>query len=123
MLDEHFDFLMGPVPASMRYRGPDSGPVDRQRALTNGNPDLVLINRNQLPSVEVMQQHRDEWSLLYQDSLVQLWGRMARYGDPSSPDFIPEQRRVLSDEPQRGYVSWPALPSYRPRGRQSLTLN
>src|SRR5687767_2255584 len=67
MLDEHFDFLMGAVPASMRYRGPDSGPVDRERALNHGSPDLVLINRNQLPSVEVMQQHRDEWSLLYQD--------------------------------------------------------
>jgi hypothetical protein len=121
MLDEHFDFLMGKVPADMRYRGPDSGPVDRQRALINGNPDLVLINRNQLPSVEVMEQNRSDWSLLYQDGLVQLWGRMTRYGDPQSPDYIPAERRVLGDEPQRGYVSWPALPNYLPRGRQSLT--
>ena len=121
MLDEHFDFLMGAVPASMRYRGPDSGPVDRERALNHGSPDLVLINRNQLPSVEVMQQHRDEWSLLYQDGLVQLWGRMSRYGDPKSADYIPAERRTLGDEPQRGYVSWPAIPDYKPRGRQSLT--
>lgn len=121
MLDEHFDFLMGPVPADMRYRGPQSGPVDRERVLEHGNPDLVLINRNQLPSVEVMQQNRADWSLLYQDGLVQLWGRMAKYGDPASPDFIPPERRILGDGPQRGYVSWPALPNYQPRGRQSLT--
>ena len=121
MLDEHFDFLMGAVPQSMRYRGPDSGPVDRERALSQGSPDLVLINRNQLPSVEVMQQHRDQWSLLYQDGLVQLWGRMSRYGDPKSPDYIPAERRTFGDEPQRGYVSWPAIPDYQPRGRQSLT--
>ena len=123
MLDEHFDFLMGPVPPEMRYRGPDSGPVDRQLALSHGNPDLVLINRNQLPSVEVMQQNRDQWTLLYQDSLVQLWGRMSKYGDPQSPAFIPAERRVLGDEPQRGYVSWPALPKYQPRRSQSLTAS
>ena len=121
MLDEHFDFLMGPVPADMRYRGPESGPVDRQRALTHGNPDLILINRNQLPSVEVMQQNRADWSLLYQDGLVQLWGRMTRFGDPKSPDYVPAERRVLGDEPQVGYAPWPAIPDYQPRGRQSLT--
>ncbi|MEX2173700.1 MAG: hypothetical protein WD872_05015 [Pirellulaceae bacterium] len=121
MLDEHFDFLMGEVPADRRYRGPDSGPVDRQRVLNHGSPDLVLINRNQLPSVQVMEQNRRDWSLLYQDGLVQLWGRMTRYGNPDSPDYIPAERRMLGDEPQRGYVSWPAIPPYQPRGRQSLT--
>ena len=119
MLDEHFDFLMGPVPASMRYRGPESGPVDRERALSHGNPDLILINRNQLPSVEVMERSRRDWTLLYQDSLTQLWGRMSRYGDPASADFIPAERRIIGDEPQRGYAAWPALPKYQPAGRQS----
>jgi hypothetical protein len=121
MLDEHFDFLMGPVPADMRFRGPDSGPVVRERALSNGNPDLILINRNQLPSVEVMECHRADWTLLYQDGLVQLWGRMSKYGDPASPDFVPAERRILGDEPQRGYAGWPALPKYQPGVRQSLT--
>ena len=121
MLDEHFDFLMGPVPADMRYRGPDSGPVDRELALRNGNPDLILINRNQLPSVEVMEQNRRDWSLLYQDALVQLWGRMSKYGDEQSPDFVPAERRIIGDEPQRGYVAWPALPKYQPAPRQPTT--
>jgi hypothetical protein len=120
MLDEHFDFLMGPVPADIRYRGPDSGPVDRERALTHGNPDLILVNRNQLPSVEVMERNRDQWTLLYQDALVQLWGSMARYGDPSGRDYIPAERRVIGDAPQQGYAAWPAVPNYQPKSPQSL---
>jgi hypothetical protein len=114
MLDEHFDFLMGPVPADMRYRGPDSGPVDRERALHHGHPDLVLVNRNQLPSIEVMERNRRDWTLLYQDGLAQLWGRMSRFGDPESPEFVPAERRVIGDEPQKGFAVWPALPAYVP---------
>jgi hypothetical protein len=120
MLDEHFDFLMGPVPADMRYRSPDSGPVDRELALSHGEPDLILINRNQLPSVEVMERNRSQWTLLYQDGLTQLWGRMNKYGDQASADFVPAERRVLGEEPQQGYVPWPALPKYQPRGKEPL---
>lgn len=110
MLDEHFDFILGDMPPSERYRGPESGPFNPTRVLESGNPDLVLISRHQQPSVEVMNRQRDRWTLLYQDELAQVWGRTARYGDPRSQHFIPLQRRALSDAPQRGYASWPALP-------------
>jgi hypothetical protein len=73
-------------------------------------PDLVLISRHQKHSVHVMQQHADEWVVLYQDKLAQLWGRRTRYDDPCSLDYIPVAERKIGDAPQTGYASWPALP-------------
>ena len=110
MLDEHFDFILGDLPPSQRYRDPKSGPFNPTRVLEAGRPDLVLISRHQQPSTAVMNRQRDRWTLLYQDELAQVWGRTSRFGDPRSRDFIPLQRRALSDAPQRGHTPWPALP-------------
>lgn len=112
MLDEHFDFVMGEVPADMRYRGPDSGPFDPRRVLTHGQPDLVVVSRLQEPSVKVMNAQRDRWVVLYQDELAQVWGRTSKYGDPRSPHFIPLERRVIGNAKQAGFAEWPALPKY-----------
>ena len=109
MLDEHFDFLFGEQPPSARYRAPGS-PFDPLKALEHGQPNLVLIDRGQPHSVQVMQSQRERWVLLYQDGLAQLWGRRERYDDPQSPDFLPPHERRISDEPQQGHVTWPALP-------------
>src|SRR5262249_31199711 len=73
MLDQHFDFLIGNVDASQRYRDPKSGPFDPQAVLSVGQPSLVLISRQQKPSVEVMERQQGNWVLLYQDELAQLW--------------------------------------------------
>ncbi len=110
MLDAHFDFLMGPPNAKQRYRDPKSGPFDPERVLSEGNPDLVLISRLQKPSVEVMERQAGRWVLLYQDALAQLWGRADRFDEPQSPHFLPPGSRSISDEPQTGFVLWPALP-------------
>jgi hypothetical protein len=110
MLDSHFDFLMGPYDPNQRFRDPASGPVDPERVLNEGEPDLVLISRTQLPSVEVMQRQQEGWVLLYQDSLAQLWGRSTRFDDEQSPDFLPPSKRQITDAPQTGYVLWPAKP-------------
>jgi len=115
MLDEHFDFILGPPDPAMRYRDPASGPYDPRRALQHGMPDLALVSRAQQPSVEVLEQQRGTWILLYQDSLAQIWGRASRYGDPNSPDFIPSDERTIGEASQTGHSVWPALPNYHPR--------
>ncbi|TWT38855.1 hypothetical protein Enr8_05490 [Blastopirellula retiformator] len=109
VLDMHFDLILGPDPKH-RNRGPHSGPSDAGRVLAYGRPDLVLIDRGQPYSTEAMQERADRWTLLYQDSLAQVWGRSSEYGDPDSPQFIPVQERQIGDAPQLGAVSWPAHP-------------
>jgi hypothetical protein len=111
MLDEHFDFIMGEQSPSDRYRDPRNS-FDPEKALKNHRPDLVLLSRAQQPGCEVMLRNERDWCLLYQDEQAQVWGRKSRYDDPANPDFIPEQRRVIGNEPQTGYVAWPALPRY-----------
>jgi hypothetical protein len=115
MLDTHFDFLIGNVGSDQRYRDPKSGPFNPNKVLEVGRPDLVLISRLQLPSVDVMQQQADQWVLLYQDSLAQLWGRATRYDDPKSAYYVPPRAREVGEAPQRGQVRWPALPEYAPQ--------
>jgi hypothetical protein len=110
MLDTHFDFLMGQHNPQQRYRDPKSGEVDPERVLKVGTPDLVLISRTQLPSVEVMQRQKGRWVLLYQDGLAQLWGRSERYDDPHSIHYLAPGQRPISDEAQTGYVRWPGFP-------------
>ncbi len=112
MLDAHFDFLMGPPNAQQRYRDTKSGPFDPERVLHDGSPDLVLISRLQMPSVEVMERQQGCWVLLYQDSLAQLWGRADRFDDAQGRDYVPATSRNVGDDPQTGFVLWPALPKF-----------
>jgi hypothetical protein len=109
IVDLYFDFADGDRPG--RQRSPASPPLDSCRILHYGNPDLVLIDRRQTIPLSVMQQHDTNWTLLYQDSLSQLWGRTSRYGIATSPDYIPDFHRVISNERQTGVVAWPALPT------------
>lgn len=114
MLDEHFDFVMGNVGPDMRYRDP-ANPFNPTLALERGNPDLVLISRRQIPSVDVMKGQGTAWVLLYQDELAQVWGRAVKYAEPASPHFIPPARRQISDAKQSGFARWPAIPArHRP---------
>ncbi len=119
MLDEHFDFILGPPDSRMRYRDPASGPYDPTQVLSSGMPDLVLISRAQQPAVEVMEGQGDAWVLLYQDSLAQLWGRATKYANPESRDFIPPDEREVGDAPQTAFTPWPAIPAYVPRTNPS----
>jgi len=109
MLDEHFDFVMGNVGPEMRYRGPENK-FNASLALQRGNPDLALISRLQIPSMEVMKGQGSAWVLLYQDELAQVWGRASRYADSASPDFIPPARRQIGEAKQGGFAAWPAIP-------------
>ena len=109
VIDMHFDFLIGDD-EKLRHRDPKSGPFDPTRVLSHGEPNLVLLDRHFQHSILVMTTMQDEFSLLYQDSVAQIWGRDSVYSDPESSTFLPSDRRKLTDEAQTGSVTWPAFP-------------
>ena len=110
VLDMYFDFEIGDMPLTMRRRSPQSPPVDGSRILEYKHPNLVLIDRRDPYPVNVMEQHRDEWTVLYQDSVAQLWGRRDMYDNTQHPTYLPPEERVIGDAQQTGAVPWPALP-------------
>ena len=119
IIDMHFDFVLGDGPSVRRLRSPSSPPYDNSRVLEYGQPDLVLLCRGQTNSERVMNQHRDQWVLLYQDNLAQLWGRASKYDSAGGPDYVPPDERVCSEAAQTGSATWPALP-VRGRGQTRL---
>lgn len=106
-----FDFWLGTNDPADRYRSPDAPPFSPSMALEFEMPDLVLLAREQRPSVRIMQQHLDTWTLLYQDSLAQIWGRRSQYDVPGLTTYLPPSQRQISDNLQSGSVPWPAFPS------------
>ncbi len=117
IIDMNFDFVLGKL--EPRYRSPASPPFDDERVLEYGDPELVLISREQPHSVNVMFRNHDRWTLLYQDRTAQLWGLAKKYDDPHSADYLAPTRRRITDEEQTGTVPWPALPA-RPAERVQL---
>lgn len=109
LLDMHFDFALGDL--QPRFRSHRSPPLDGSRILDYGSPDLALVARGQPSSVNVMFRNADQWTLLYQDKVAQIWGRTARFGDPASKHFIPPAERCITNDEQTGTITWPALPS------------
>lgn len=110
VIDIHFDFLFGKDYPGQRYRSPNSGPIDQERALRYGHPELFLLNREQRGTVRILEAHQDQWTLLYQDSLAQVWGLKQRFDTPGGTDYLTPERRQISDAPQRGRVAYPAIP-------------
>jgi len=105
IIDHHFDFFSGRM-SHLRYRCTNSPRFNPNGVLELGDPDLVLLQRNERHSVRTMNRNRHNWTLLYQDGLAQLWGRSARFGDPDSPDYVPPTKRQISNSPQFGSVTW-----------------
>ncbi len=109
VVDINFDLLFG-KDMSHRYRGADSGPVDSNRVLEFGNPNLVLMDRiADTPAVEFLDQH-SLWTRLYSDGRAVLWGRTSVFADPSLATFIPPHRRRLTNEMPHGIAQWPGFP-------------
>ena len=119
IVDMHFDFMLGNGGPDRRWRSPGSPSFDDARVLEYQQPDLVLISRHQTHAVSVMERHVDDWVLLYQDRLAQLWGRTSTYDSANSPRYILPKHRQISDRPQNGVVSWPAMPEF---GRRVTVL-
>lgn len=109
IVDMHFDFICGNGGPDKRFRGSDSPPYDGSRILRFGDPELVIISRKQKHSTHMMSQNTDEWSLIYQDELTQVWGRKSVFDDPASPKFFWHGQRSITDQPQTGYAAWPAI--------------
>jgi hypothetical protein len=109
-LDAHFDFILGDAGPRYRRRGPNSPPFDPRRVLRDGSPDLVLIDRRQKHAVGVMLRQTNDWLMLYQDEIAQVWGRAAVFGHPRGREYFHPQARAIGDEPQVGSVPWPAFP-------------
>jgi hypothetical protein len=118
VVDMHFDFLFG-RDWSRRHRGAESGPIDPERVLNHGQPDLVLLNRREdLTAVKQMSAHTD-WSVLYQDGLAVLYGRREVYDDLRSARHFPEELRRISDVRPEGRAAWPGFP--RRTGRDAFS--
>ena len=112
-VDRHFDFLLGEH-GGMRYRAPDSGPINPRSLLDDATPDLIVIDRNYKHARDVMQSENKtnagRWVLLYLDQLAEVWGRAEVFGHADAPQFVAEENRVWLVEPLEGWVSWPAIP-------------
>lgn len=119
-LDLYLDFFLGDGGPEKRNRSPHAPPFLAERALQIGPPDLLLLWREQRHATDVVARSADEWVLLYQDGLAQLWGRRDCYDDPASPHYIPPGERLIGDEPQCGAVPWPAIP--RPRWQPTAQI-
>ncbi|MCA9085852.1 MAG: hypothetical protein KDA81_17450 [Planctomycetaceae bacterium] len=113
IIDMYFDFTLGDLPKHIRYREDASGEFDPTQALSYGNPDLVLFERFRKNCTRVMEDANDEWCLLYQDSLAQLWGRRSQFDDPTSAEYLPPEHRHITDDLQEGAVAWPGFPVVR----------
>ena len=109
VVDINFDLLFGDD-LSRRYRGKDSGPVDSNRVLEFGNPNLVLMDRIADPPAVAFLDHHADWSRLYSDGRSVVWGRKSVFDDPASPAFMPSHRRRFSDEMPNGIAQWPGFP-------------
>ncbi len=108
-IDRYFDFLLGAPDSSRRYRSPTTPPYDPNWALEHERPDLVLIERNSF-GTKVLEEHGNEWVLLYRDSIAQIWGLREKYDRPDSLAFIPTAARQTGNVVQMGKVPWPAFP-------------
>lgn len=113
LVDLHFDWLFAEKRGVERSRSPESPPCDPFRILSLKQPDLVLNRRFGELTESHMQQANEDWVLLYQDKIAQVWGRRSLFDDPGSSRYIPPQRRDISDRDVSGYVSWPAFPIIR----------
>lgn len=112
VIDMHFDWLLGDT--GPRDRSPASGPMDGARVLEHGQPDLVLLERKYPTTKAVMkaaaERENPEWTLLYSDSVAELWGRRSRYDDPASPHYLPPADREFDVKLLEASWQWPALP-------------
>ena len=110
VVDMNFDLLFG-SDMSRRYRGAESGPVDSNRVLEFGNPNLVLMDCiADVAAVQHLDNHPD-WIPLYRDGRAALWGRRSVFDDPAIPGYVAPERRRISDVMPAGIAAWPGFPN------------
>ncbi|MFN9721481.1 MAG: hypothetical protein ACK58L_22510 [Planctomycetota bacterium] len=107
--DRCFDFWFGVPNPKQRYRSPLSPAYQPEAALDLGRPDLVLISRDQQPSVRVMRQ-RSDFALVYEDSIAELWVRRSVLSTIAGGGPLTGSEMPMRGGEQVGSVSFPALP-------------
>lgn len=97
IIDKHFDLLIGQLPG--RRNRASQLKFEPTAAITTGDPELVLLDRQFPHSLEVLQQQKLGYRLIYEDNTAQLWSR--RDADA--------QRQVTKGTADFGNPEWPAL--------------
>jgi hypothetical protein len=110
VVDMNFDLLFG-SDMSRRHRGADSGPVDSNRVLEFGNPNLVLMDCiSDVAAVKHLDNHPD-WFPLYRDGRAALWGRRSVFDDPALLSYVAPEKRLISNLMPEGIAAWPGFPN------------
>ena len=110
IIDVYLDLFLGQQDEDERYRSPDSPDYDPVLGLHLGDPEVLIVERNNPFIQGAISRERQDWTLLYQDQIAQVWGRREIYDDVRSPDFVPVALRRITNQPQTGLVQWPAIP-------------
>ena len=119
VVDMHFDFITGSATNHRNRDDEGSGPFDPTKVLRFKDPQLVLIERLRDRSGSKLLEEMPEWTMLYRDSVAEVWGLTALFDDPNSDRYLPESARRINDAKQTGLAAWPALP----RAKDSQPIN
>lgn len=111
VIDIYFDFMFGEDYTGPRHRSPKSGAVDGSRALSYKDPELFLINTKEKSSVKTMQDHQEEWALLYEDEFAQVWGKRNKYNSFKHVVSRPYGEKAFISERPKSPAAWPAFAS------------
>ena len=91
-----------------RWRNPGSRDQDPLRLLTYKEPNLVLWNRSTGAVSDTLEREKD-WTLLYRDTIAEIWGKSDMYDNPRSPHYLPPAMRFFTEETSAGTVLFPAI--------------
>lgn len=111
IIDYGFDFELGNSVPRNRDEGSDT--FGDSKILSLHDPNLVLIHSVQGNASKVMERIKGtgKWTLLYKDSLAELWGLSTLYDTEDKASYVPPQERSTSSTKQEGFAWWPAKPS------------
>lgn len=111
IVDMNLDFQLGDLDSSKRNRNSRSGPFDPVKVLTFKDPNLVLLDRRQRHPVLVMENQTDDWVLLYQDAIAQVWGKRNVFDSLECPRYVFPNDRLVSEKMIVSETAWPAFPN------------